>query len=186
MSEAGHDPRSIANAIIDHALRRGRTITHLSVQKLLYFAHASYLIQNSGRPLIRSTFEAWQHGPVCRPVYDALRQNGNQPITALIRSRDLFTGIEAVVPLPTDHDVGDHVAHVMRTMGNMSAKQLVELSHAKGGAWREIWDRGQNGVSLGNRIDDKLTMERFAALRMTLRDDPATEEMDEAAPVAGD
>jgi uncharacterized phage-associated protein len=185
MSDSGYDPRAIANAILAQADRRGRTLTHLSVQKLLYFAHAAFLVRYR-RPLVRGVFEAWEHGPVCRPVYDALKGYGREPISAMISQQNPFTKAIAPVEIPGDVLVEDHIADLMRSHGHLTASQLRDLSHRPRGAWAIVWERSKTGVTLGNRIDDKLTAERFGQLKMSLSAGSTAEDPDEAAPVAGD
>lgn len=185
MNERGFDPRAIANAMISYALDRGQTITNVSVQKLLYFAHVSFWVKHK-RPLVCSTFEAWEYGPVCRPVYDSLRRYGRAPIIEPIVVVDPFS--RSVTPLapPADHLVTDHIAEVMRALGGLSAGQLIELSHAPGGAWEEVWNKSKTSATLGNRIDDKLSVERFARLKISVRSQSRFGDPDEATPVAGD
>ena len=43
-------------------------ITHLKLQKLLYYAQGIYLALK-GEPLFKENIEAWQHGPVVKDVY---------------------------------------------------------------------------------------------------------------------
>jgi uncharacterized phage-associated protein len=63
MSGDPYDPRGVANLMLDEAERLGVEVTHLALQKLLYFAHGLFPI-NCKRPLVSGCFEAWQHGPV--------------------------------------------------------------------------------------------------------------------------
>src|SRR5687767_14250246 len=68
-----------ANCFLDIALRENIPITHLKLQKLLYFAHGWYLAL-TGEPLFEDKVEAWQFGPVIPPVYHQFKKYGNQPI----------------------------------------------------------------------------------------------------------
>jgi uncharacterized phage-associated protein len=186
MNELGFDPRSIANAIIGHALQRDRALTHLAVQKLLYFTHAHHLVKFR-RPLVRAAFEAWEHGPVCRPVYEALKIHGRAPIRELIERRDPFTREVSVVATPADPLVMDHIAITMGSLSHMSPSQLRDLSHVPQGAWAEVWNRAQRGgATLGNTIDDTLSAERFFRLKMTVKPESRAGDVDEASPFAGD
>ncbi|MFK4532089.1 putative phage-associated protein [Bradyrhizobium ottawaense] len=51
-----YDPRCIANLMLDESERIGQPLTNLALQKLLYFAHAIYLIEHR-RPLVSGYFE---------------------------------------------------------------------------------------------------------------------------------
>ncbi len=46
-----YDPRGIANLMLDESERVGQRMTNLALQKLLYFAHAIFLIEQK-RPLV--------------------------------------------------------------------------------------------------------------------------------------
>ena len=47
-------------------------MSHLKLQKLLYYCQA-YHLANFKTELFEEDFEAWVHGPVCRPVYNIIR-----------------------------------------------------------------------------------------------------------------
>lgn len=180
----GHDPRSIANVMIEFALEDGLHLPNVSVQKLLYFAHASYLVRNR-RPLVSSLFEAWEYGPVCRPVYDALKQYGRASVPKKIEQVDIFTGEIEEFEFSGDRRTRFHIEGIMMNLGHLSPGQLIDLSHAKDGAWHAVWNKSKTGATIGNTIDDKLTEERFAFLKMPINT-PTRGDPDEATPIAGD
>lgn len=185
MITVSYDPRSVANAIIESAQRRGLTVTNLSIQKLLYFAHAAALAKY-GKPLVKGVFEAWELGPVNRPVYDALKQYGANPVTKLIERRDPISGETSVVSVPEDWRVREHVDDILKSIGHLSPGQLVDLSHAPRGAWSEVWNKSKTSPTIGNRIHDKLSVERFVYLKMPITETSKFGDVDEATPVAGD
>ena len=47
-------------------------MSHLKLQKLLFYCEA-YHLAYLNTSLIDEDFQAWIHGPVCRPVYDNLK-----------------------------------------------------------------------------------------------------------------
>ena len=185
MIEKSYDPRSIANAIIESAQRRGISVTNLSVQKLLYFAHAVSLAKY-GQPLVKGVFEAWELGPVCRPVYDALKSYRAKPITDLIQRRDPLTGEVSTVSPPRDWRVLEHIDDILKSIGHLTPGQLVDLSHAPNGAWDEVWNKSKTSPTIGNRIHDKITVERFVFLKMPVRNGSRFGDIDEATPFTGD
>src|SRR3954465_5914060 len=91
MNEAPFDARSVANLMLNEADRVGISITNLALQKLLYFAHGIFLIENK-RPLVSGYFEAWQYGPVHPAVYKAFQSAGSNPIPFRASSQDVLTG----------------------------------------------------------------------------------------------
>lgn len=55
-------------------------VTHLRLQKLLYYAQG-WSIALRGQPLFRESIEAWANGPVVREVYREYADFKNQPIS---------------------------------------------------------------------------------------------------------
>jgi uncharacterized phage-associated protein len=76
---AAYDSREIANGMLDEGDRLLQPVTHLALQKLLYFAHALFLIERK-RPLVSGYFEAWKNGPVHPAAYEAFKTAGRAPI----------------------------------------------------------------------------------------------------------
>jgi uncharacterized phage-associated protein len=182
--QAGHDPRAVANEMIDYSLLRQRPISNVSIQKLMYFAHATFLIKEN-RPLISGAFEAWEFGPVSRPVYHELKQYGRDFVTRLISKKDLFSADECVPRIKNDIDALDQIAEVMRSMAHLHPNQLIRLSHVDGGAWSVVWNKSRTGATVGNIISDELIREKFGRLKVALPDDFDGGLVDEAAPFAG-
>jgi len=184
MTHKGYDPRAIANEIIEYALDEGIHMPNVSVQKLLYFCHASYYVRHN-EPLVASVFEAWEYGPVCRPVYDELKHYGRKSIDKLIDDVDIFTGEVRQIRIPRNRRVQTHIYNTLENLGRLSPGQLIDLSHRKGGAWHETWHKSRTGTTVGGAICDKLTLERFYLLKMTVQK-PVYGDPDEATPLTGD
>lgn len=54
-----------------------RSITHLKLQKLAYYAQAWHLALNGiDEPLFKDKIEAWVHGPVCPALYSEFKGAG--------------------------------------------------------------------------------------------------------------
>lgn len=56
----------------NYILKHYGPMSHLKLQKLVYYCDA-YSLAYFGKPLITDDFEAWVHGPVCRRLYDSLK-----------------------------------------------------------------------------------------------------------------
>ncbi len=70
----------IANTLISLAIINRRSLTQISILKLLYFMNGYYLVNNR-IPLIKERFEACGFGPVLRNLYeDNLSIHGANPI----------------------------------------------------------------------------------------------------------
>lgn len=48
-------------------------MSHLKLQKLIYLIDGYHLAYFNGADLIDDDFQAWTHGPVCRKVFDILK-----------------------------------------------------------------------------------------------------------------
>ena len=79
----------VAKYIVHMCDEYGELITHLKLQKILYYAQADYLVKNKGVPLFDDPIEAWQYGPVVQSVYKTYKQFGRNPISILIESINL-------------------------------------------------------------------------------------------------
>jgi uncharacterized phage-associated protein len=155
-----YDPRAVANLLLDTADSFGIDVSNLALQKLLYFAHAHFLIE-TGTPLVQGAFEAWTNGPVHPAIYQSFKAAGREPIRIRATRRNIMTGeIRPLVP-PCHPDVRRHIRKVLDAYGHLSPGLLVAISHAPRGPWATIRDRALHGTSLGARIPDSLTVERF-------------------------
>lgn len=184
MSEHSFDPRAIANLIWQYGKEDGRLYSNVSIQKLLYFAHASFLVK-TGQPLVKGVFEAWDYGPVSRPVYQALKEYGRQPVTEPISKVDIFTGEVTPIHSPTNRRVISHITQVVDTLGKLSPGKLIDLSHKKGGAWDLVWNKSKTSATFGNRISDKLTIRCYDKLMIGLSESIEEEDKYEATPFTG-
>jgi uncharacterized phage-associated protein len=62
---------AVANWFIEQNRIAPSDLTHLKIQKMLYFAQGWHLAYFDV-PLFEDPIEAWKYGPVVRPVYRAL------------------------------------------------------------------------------------------------------------------
>jgi uncharacterized phage-associated protein len=70
---------SIANYILQYAANGENNITHLKLQKLLYYVKAWSLV--NGTPVIPESFLKWKHGPVNKQIYDEYKKYGDNVIS---------------------------------------------------------------------------------------------------------
>lgn len=109
----------VANWILASIDREaGDSITHLKLQKLIYYAQAwSLAIRN--RPLFREDFQAWAHGPVVESVYREFREFG-------------WDAIPAPESVPEfDAETEELLSDVLEVYGDFSAKHLEQMTHAE-------------------------------------------------------
>ena len=146
------DGRAVANFVLDFCEAKGRRITNVSLQKIVYFCHVWSLIRLS-RPLVKQQFEAWQFGPVLQYLYREFREFDNQPIVGRARKIDLGTGNSAVVKYTLDNETEELLSRVVDFYSLLTPADLVQMSHAKGGPWDKAWNH-QGRVNPGMKIEN--------------------------------
>lgn len=70
---------SLSSYVIRFANEKGKQITHLKLQKILYLIQCAYLYE-FGKLLFTEEFEVWEYGPVLRNVYVEYCNNGALPL----------------------------------------------------------------------------------------------------------
>jgi uncharacterized phage-associated protein len=174
------DPRSVANVIIEEAIRRGKPVTNLSLQKIMYFVHGRYLLE-TGKPLVSGSFEAWKFGPVSVPAYDAFKEFGSHPITVSAKKKDIRTGNLSVVPLPEDAELRQRIVDLAVPFIDVSAGRLVELSHAAGSPWDRV-TAGRPERVFGLRITNSTIVDYFRHHKIAIKPVPRSGEPSEESP----
>ncbi|MGE7601299.1 Panacea domain-containing protein [Peribacillus sp. NPDC097675] len=126
------DVRRVALYFLYRSIHGGNfSITHLKLQKLVYYAQAWSMALRERR-LFQENLEAWLHGPVSRDLYREYREYGSnviEPITQLdfeIDSNDL--GI---------------LEGVWELYGKYDGKYLETLTHQED-PWKNAWKKGMN------------------------------------------
>jgi uncharacterized phage-associated protein len=114
-------------------------ITHLKLQKLVYYAQG-FCLAMLGYPLFEQEIEAWEHGPVCRELYQKYRSFGRE----LIDSSMSLQEAEA----PFSKDEINVLELVDEYFGCLTASGLRKLSH-EDFAWQEArMGNSENGMFL--------------------------------------
>lgn len=137
-----HDARTIANRFLHLAEAAADSVTPMQLLKLVYIAHG-WNLGLTGRPLINDRVQAWQYGPVIRPLYDAIRNFKSQPVRG---------------PLPApanDHLSADElglIQEVYDLYGDLSGPALSRLTHAKGTPWDMTYEPGEFGIIIPNDL----------------------------------
>lgn len=127
----------------------GDDITHLKLQKLLYYAQAWYLA-NYSEPLFDEELQAWTHGPVVLSIWDEFKkyEYGSLPISDEV--------------IDFSNEIEKHLQEVYKEYGKYSAKELERLTHEE-----EPWKKTRNNISIEekctNPIDKNLMRDYYAA-----------------------
>ena len=125
-------------------------LTHLKIQKLLYYADGLNLVINNN-PLFKEKIYAWPHGPVVREVYEKLSGYGRNEINFDINE---FAKIQK---MNSDNSLYDLLVSVYDNYAGYTAWQLREKSHVAGGPWQITVDT----KGMQKEIDAKLIKRYF-------------------------
>lgn len=125
-------------------------LTHLKIQKLLYYADGLNLAIN-GNPLFKEKIYAWPHGPVVREVYEKLSSYGRNEINFDI------TEFAKIQKMNSDNNLYNLLVSVYDNYAGYTAWQLREKSHVVGGPWQITVDT----KGMQKEIDTKLIKRYF-------------------------
>ena len=134
---AAHDPRAIANRILDIREEAGKPITIMQLIKLAYIADG-WSLALLGKPLSNEAPEAWQYGPVFRSVYNAFSGTGSRPVSG----RACVRGTSIPIAEEFSKDEEAILRMVVESYGKLSAFTLSNLTHQRGTPWSTAYDRG--------------------------------------------
>ncbi len=120
----------------------GEFLTHLKLQKLIYFAQAWYLGLTGGEALFGEPLQAWVHGPVARAVYDQFKGSGWAPIE------------EPYGDPVTDTAICSFLDEVWEAYSVYSAKRLEALTH------QDVpWVEARAGLPSGQHSSNVISIE---------------------------
>lgn len=136
-AEPSSDLMSVANYFIylaqkneiDEGVSEG--ITHLKLQKILYFAQAAYLSLYD-EELFVEDFQAWKYGPVIEELYHSFKQYAN-----------------AALPLPTnyqpeiDKKKKEFLEGIWELFSKYSVGELINITHNHQ-PWKIAFEKGIN------------------------------------------
>lgn len=129
-----HSPAAIANAFVDIA---GHAMPQMKLQKLTYIANG-WNLAISGQPLVNTTPQAWDNGPVYRQIWDRWRALG----TTGGKIHDYDRSIPSARLNASERAI---LQHVWNKYGAKSAEELSDMTHQPGTPWtRAYYGRGRN------------------------------------------
>ncbi|MDY3205918.1 MAG: DUF4065 domain-containing protein [Arcobacter sp.] len=129
--------RIASQKMIDDNLSEG--ITHLKLQKILYFAQAVYLsIYN--KALFNEEIQSWQYGPVIKEVYSKYSRKGNSTITT--------SNFEYKID---DKKIAEFLKSVWELFGKYSAYELINITHNHA-PWKESYVKGCKDIIIEKKV----------------------------------
>jgi uncharacterized phage-associated protein len=152
-----YEAETIANVFLRFAREDGRGISHMKIQKLLYFAqgHAMSLLDAE---LISENCQAWDYGPVYPNVYRHLKKYGASAVRSEIMDEE---DAERFDPAQAT-EVRPFLRVVWSRYGELDGLRLSELSHVTNGPWART--RRMSHGYWRSVIDKALIREYFTGL----------------------
>lgn len=146
MYETLHDSRSVANQIIRRRIMAQKPVTHLQVQKMVYYCHA-WMLGIHDQPMVYDAVMAWQYGPVFPNLYHSLKHYGGDPIDRLIDLGALGIGESAY-----ESKQLTIIEQVLNLYGDWTGGQLSVATHADGTPWQQVWSAHKQNIIIPNRL----------------------------------
>ena len=132
-----HDPRAIANKILEIRQETGEPMTLMQLIKLVYIADG-WSMALRGKPLSKHNPQAWQYGPVYPTAYTAFKQFGARPITAPAYVKG--TNVPFEEEFSTEEE--ELLRAVVNSYGKLSAFALSNLTHQPDTPWSKAFEKG--------------------------------------------
>ena len=155
-----HDARGVANYFLHRAQQRGVEVSVMTLLKIFYFAHGWHLAKY-GRPLVAQPFEAWQHGPVNRVVYDQLKGLGKKPVRQYLKAFDAKVCGFKDVRATFDDESAQFLNNIFDYYAQFHAFELSDLTHEPGSPWDVIWQAAETRAVPGMLIPESLIVAWF-------------------------
>ena len=125
-----------------YILERRPPVTHMKLQKLLYYCQAWSIVWDQ-EPLFSDRIEAWSNGPVVPSVYHVLKGHFR------VNRDDLPDGD----PSRLNPDQRETIDVVLKHYGSKSAQWLSDLTHMES-PWREA----RRGIPAGSPSRNEITL----------------------------
>ncbi len=133
---------AVSNALLACAKKETESISHLQMQKLLYFAQG-WSLAIRGRALFEDRIEAGRYGPIVPIAFDAFEKFGLGPITEPASSPSYWSQPGGNVPPISDKEDLQFVLEVWSTYKKFSALELASISLRAGGPWSILKEEHQ-------------------------------------------
>lgn len=132
-----------------------KEVTQLQVQKIMYFFEAYYMCIKDVDKLYDCNFNAWAFGPVSIPLYQDLKKFGDSNIILNDKQKEFSQNIT--------EDKKRILKYIYTVFGNLSAMELVKLTHRKDSPWYSKWIENGEKVVYGSKsyIDKEQTKKWF-------------------------
>lgn len=126
------------------------SITHLKLQKLLYYAYAEYLLK-TGKKLFKEPIVAFKYGPVVEEVFHKHRHYGSSNIDyiedevfLISKNVSLPASVVRVISSEGGIEATECILEVLMRYKDCTPSDLVSKTHQIGGPWDRVYIEGMN------------------------------------------
>lgn len=119
-------------------------LSHLKLQKLVYLAYKEYLIK-CNKKLFDEKIVAYQYGPVVEEVYQKFKKYGPDIINEdeetkyILKDIHLPQALGRMMLAKDSEDIIPILLRVIKEYEDLSAGELVELTHKDKGPWKTVY-----------------------------------------------
>lgn len=139
-------PRQIADFVIRLSdPTNGDVMTHLRLQKLVYYCQA-WSLAIRDKPLFPDKFQAWPHGPVCPNLWSSFKQYGFGEIPPSAAKSDFSSALS--------EDEIEFLSEVWRVYGGYTAKRLEDMTHSEA-----PWKAARGDLAPHVKSEEEITQE---------------------------
>ncbi|MEW4368646.1 Panacea domain-containing protein [Paenibacillus kandeliae] len=126
-------------------------VSHLKLQKLLYYAYAEYLL-GTGKRLFPEPIVAFKYGPVIEDIFYRFNHNKALPIDFKEDETFIFHMSELsltptfakIVTSENGTVVASYLVNVIEEYLDYDAMELVNMTHREEGPWDRVYVAGKN------------------------------------------
>lgn len=130
---------NVAMFFINAGVREDKPITHLKLQKLLYFAQGWALAAHN-KSLFENDFQAWKYGPVQPEIYHTFCEYGGRQIELNFPDIEFSEEESFILEL------------VWRAYGKLSGQELSARTHEKGTPWDLSFRDGERDIVIPKKL----------------------------------
>jgi len=117
----------IANWFLAKAQSENKSLKHMKLQKLVYFAYGWYFAYFD-RPLFEEEIYAWRHGPVVEELYHRYKRYGKNPIDISVVEFPIF-----------EENTTEILEDVWQNYSSFSDVELSVATHRPNSPWRKAY-----------------------------------------------
>ncbi len=152
MNREKYNAIDVANYIVNKSIEMDAPVSHLKLQKLLYYVQAMKLVK-TGVPMFDDEISAWKYGPVVESVYHRFKVFANAPISEKITFRGVdyikeFSSNEIYDPYDVidleDQKIIDTVINAYKDVGAMD---MVRKTHREA-PWSDARDNNESFITI--------------------------------------